>query len=160
MNYHIMGRFWIGAGIGSVIGQAITLMVSYFVGDGQYLAVMPQLAQYFGREVDGALVQFLLFALIGVVFAEAGILFQMERFWFPVKCVLHFLATAVFYLPFLWLCYLNYENRWLILGLVLVNVLVTYLVTWLMSYFAMRAEVKEINRRIGVVRSREEKSGR
>ncbi len=153
MKYHILGRFWIGVGIGSIIGQVITLIVSYAVGGGSYFPVMPQLLEYFNREVDAVLVQLLLFSFIGVVFAEAGILFQSERFVFPVKCLLHFLVTAVFYLPFLWLCYLNYETRRQILLLVLANVLVTYLVTWLISYFAIRAEVKEINRRITRLRN-------
>ena len=147
MKYHIFGRFWIGFGVGNIIGSVVTLLISYVYGGGSYLPVMPQLAQFFSREVDAVLVQFLCFGIVGVVFAEAGILFALERLHFGLKCLLHFCITSVFFVPFLCLCYVQWSDAWQWL-LILLNLAFTYLIAWLTSYCSNRADVKAINQRI------------
>lgn len=155
-NYHVWGRAIIGFGVGTVIGNIITLIISYAHG-GERLMFMPQLADWFSSEVNAFFVQFLLCGLIGVMFAEAGIWFLVERLNFPVKCLLHFATTALFYLPFLWLCYFQ-NDPWILFGAVLGNVLFTYVITWMTSYFLIRADVDSINRRIEQIK-KEERDG-
>ena len=94
-KYHILGRFWVGLGLGSVIGTVVTNLISYTHGDGSYWAIMPSLLAFFETEIDAVTVQFLLFALIGVVFAEAGILFSVEKWSFALRCLMH--HVGVFY---------------------------------------------------------------
>ncbi|MBQ9773446.1 MAG: DUF3021 domain-containing protein [Clostridia bacterium] len=146
-NYHILGRFWVGIGIGSMIGTVITLIISFAHGKGEYLPVMPQLEAYFPNEVSAVLVQFLLFCLIGTVFAEAGIIFMLDRWSFAAKCVIHFLITSVFFVPFLWLCYFQQTALWRLL-IIPLNLAFTYVITWMISYFAARADVESINRKL------------
>lgn len=154
MKHHIWGRFWIGVGIGSVIGNVITLIISFATGDGMYYAVMPHLLDFFPNETAAVAVQFALFCLIGAVFAEAGIIFTLEKWNFPIKCLLHFCVTSVFFLPFLWLCYFRHEELWRLL-LIPLNLVVTYVISWGMSYFASRADVESINKRIRQMRGEE-----
>ncbi|MBQ8309793.1 MAG: DUF3021 domain-containing protein [Clostridia bacterium] len=151
MKHHILERFWIGIGVGTVIGTVIMILISYVHGDGAYMPVMPHLAAWFSREVDGVAVQFLLFALIGVVFAEAGIVFTVEKWSFVRKCLTHFFITAVFFVPFLWLCYFWQAPIWQVL-MILGNLLLSYVIAWLTSYFAMRSEVRAINTKIEELR--------
>ncbi len=147
MKPHILGRFWIGFGIGTVIGTVVTILVSYAEGSGAYFPVMPALQSLFSTEINAVAVQFLLFGLIGVVFAEAGIIFMVERWGFLQKCLLHFAVTCVFFLPFLWLCYFRQEAGWKLL-IIFANLLFTYAVSWIISYCSMQAEIREINRKI------------
>ena len=153
MRYHIFRRLWIGLGVGTVIGMVITLLISYIHGSGAFLPVMPALERFFEREVDAVAVQFALFGLIGVVFAEAGILFSLERLNFAMKCVLHFSVTSVFFIPFLWICYFNQEPIWKLL-IIVGNLIFTYIVSWFISYMGTRAELKELNRKIEEQRRR------
>ena len=149
-QYHVWGRLWIGFGLGTIIGNIVTLIVSYTFGRGS-ISFMSQLMEYFSREADAFLVQFLLCGLIGVIFAEAGIILVLEKWNFPIRCLLHFAATAVFYVPFLWFCSFGQEP-WLLILIVLANVLFTYVVTWLTSYLMIRSGVDSINRRIEEMR--------
>ena len=155
MKHHVLGRFWIGLGTGMVIGVCVTLIISYFTGDGTYLAVMPHLSALFASELDAVAVQFLLFGVVGVTFAEAGIILSLERWNFPIKCLLHFLVTSSVYLPFLYLCYFNRETVWMLL-LILANALLTYVISWITSYVATRGQVDSINRHIAKLRERGE----
>lgn len=153
MKYHIWGRLWIGFGVGNIIGSIVTLIISYVHGGGAYLPVMPQLAQLFAREVDAVLVQFLCFGIVGVAFAEAGILFALERLPFGLKCLLHFCITSVVFVPFLCLCYVEWSNpwRWLVIPL---NLAFTYLIAWITSYCSNCVDAKAINEKIRERRER------
>ncbi len=143
-KYHVFGRAFIGFGSGLIIGDSITILISVIVGD---LVFMPQLSVLTQSPVSTYTCQFLLCGLIGLTFAEAGILFFSDRWNFPIKCLLHFLCTAPVYLPFLWLCYFGQQpipGIFIVLG----NVLFTYLITWVVSYMTTKREVNAINRRI------------
>ncbi len=155
-QYHVLGRLWIGFGVGTIIGNIITLIVSYAIGTGT-LAYMPQLKEWFLSDVDAFFVQFLACGLLGVLFAEAGILLVLEKWNYPIRCLIHFAVTSVFYIPFLLLMYFRQE-WWILLVGVLANVLFTYVVAWLSSYLLLRSDVDSINRRIEEMR-REEKYG-
>lgn len=145
-KYHVWGRFCIGLGVGIAIGNLVTVLISYAHGNGA-LVTIPQLTAFFGNTVDAFAVQNLLCACVGILFAEAGIIFAVERWTFPVKCLLHFGVTAVFYLPFLWLCYFQEGGIWTLL-LILANIAFTYFITWMTSYLMIRAEVRSINQKI------------
>lgn len=149
-KYHVLGRFWIGLGVGTTIGNLITVLISYAHGNGAVVAI-PQLMALFGNTASAFAVQNLLCACVGVLFAEAGIIFSVERWNFPIKCLLHFAVTAVFYLPFLWLCYFQKGGLWTLL-FILANIAFTYFVTWITSYLMIRAEVRSINQKIEEMR--------
>ena len=153
-KYHILGRLCIGFGVGTSIGLMVTFLISYTHG-GTEVSAIPRLVELFGNTLDAFAVQSLLCALIGVGFAEAGILFLIERWNFPIKCLLHFFATSCFYLPFLWLCYAPHGALAGTLFL-LANVLFTYVFSWLTSYFLTRADVRSINQKIEQMRREEE----
>ncbi len=145
-KYHALGRAWIGFGVGVIIGDLITALISAVSGDGSILFI-PQLQIMAGSEVGAFLWQFCLCGGLGLLFAEAGILFVVDRWSFPIKCLLHFGITAPFYLAFLWFCNFGQDPIPGIL-IVLGNVLFTYFITWVISYSLTRAEVASINRRI------------
>ncbi len=148
-RYHVLGRIWIGFGVGVIIGDLISIIISLTMG-GEMVFV-PRLEELSSSEAGAYLCQFLMCGGIGTVFAEAGILFAVDRWSFPVACLLHFASTAVFYLPFLWIC--NFGMT-LFPGLLIVlgNILFTYFVTWLISYCMIRREVGRINREIQKMR--------
>ncbi len=144
-RHHVFGRFGIGFGVGVIIGDLITVLISMTTG-GEMMFI-PRLEELCASEAGAFLCQFLMCGLIGTVFAEAGILFALDRWSFPVTCLWHFAVTAIFYLPFLWIC--NFGMT-LFPGLLIVlgNILFTYFITWMISYFIMRSEVDRINREI------------
>ncbi len=153
-KYHVWERLCIGFGVGTSIGLLVTLIISYANG-GMEVSTIPRLIELFGNPLKAFAVQSLWCALIGVVFAEAGILFLIERWNFPIKCMLHFAVTSCFYLPFLWVCYAPHGVLAGTLFL-LANVLFTYVISWLTSYCLSRADVRSINQKIEEKRRKEE----
>lgn len=143
MKKHIGSRAFFGFCVGVTICVAITLFVSAVEGDGEYVAGMPQLAAYFPTEWAAVAVQTLWVGLIGVTFAEAALLFELERWTAVQQYLVHFLVTGVVYLPFLVVCYL--PLRALSLMLVLANILLTYGITWGIQYRVNKTSIDRIN---------------
>ncbi len=146
MNYHVGTRALIGAMAGVFIARIIELAISAGIGNGAFLPVMPQLVARCSSEWTAALVQTILMAILGIVFAEASILFLCERFSFLKQCLLHFLITAVFYVPFILFCWMPVKlaNVLLMLGCLLLN----YALIWFIQYRINYRDVQAINRAI------------
>ena len=143
MKKYIGSRAFFGFCVGVTICVAITLLVSAVEGDGEYVAGMPQLAAYFPTECAAVAVQTAWVGLIGVTFAEAGLLFELERWTAVQQYLVHFLVTGVVYLPFLVFCYL--PLRAVTLLLVLANILLTYGITWGIQYSVNKKNIDRIN---------------
>ena len=143
MKKHIGSRAFFGFCVGVTICVAITLFVSAVEGDGEYVAGMPQLAAYFPTECATVAIQTIWVGLIGVTFAEAALLFELERWTAVQQYLVHFLVTGVVYLPFLVVCYL--PLRPITLVLVLANILLTYGITWGVQYRLNKTSIDRIN---------------
>lgn len=139
-------RALIGAMAGICIGQIITLIISAGIGAGSFLPAMPQLVARCGSEWKAVFLQTVLTALLGIVFAEAAILFLYERWSFLKQCVVHFFITAAFYVPFTLLCWMPVSlfNALLMLG----TLLFTYALNWFIQYRISCRDVQAINQAI------------
>ena len=143
MKKNIGSRAFFGFCVGVTIFVAISLFISAVEGDGEYLAGMPQLVAYFPTECAAVAVQTAWVGLIGVTFAEAALLFELERWNAVQQYLVHFLMTGVVYLPFLVVCYL--PLRPITLLLVLANILLTYGITWGIQYRVNKTNIDRIN---------------
>ena len=141
MKKHIGSRAFFGFCVGVTICVAITLFVSAVEGGGEYVARMPKLAAYFPTECAAVAVQTVWVGLIGVTFAEAALLFELERWTAVQQYLVHFLVTGVVYLPFLVVCYLPLRP----ITLVLANILLTYGITWGVQYRLNKTSIDRIN---------------
>ena len=146
-------RFSLGFIFGNSIGYVVNLVISLFIGQGKFLAVMPQLQVYFSTEIAAVIAQMFLLGLIGVVFSEAGLVFKIDKWSFLKQCIVHFLITACFYTPFIYLCYL--PNNLMGVLIMLGNFLFTYVITYLISYRLTCKDIKLLNERINEVRGNE-----
>ena len=143
MKKYIGSRAFFGFCVGVTICVAISLCINAVEGAGEYTAVMPQLATHFSTEIAAMTVQTLWVGLIGVTFAEAALLFELERWKAVWQYLVHFLVTGVVYLPFLVFCYL--PLRAVTLLLVLANILLTYGITWGIQYSVNKKNIDRIN---------------
>lgn len=143
MKKYIGSRAFFGFCVGVTICVAISLCINAVEGAGEYTAVMPQLAAHFSTEIAAVAVQTAWVGLIGVTFAEAALLFELERWKAVWQYLVHFLVTGVVYLPFLVFCYL--PLRAVTLLLVLANILLTYGITWGIQYSVNKKNIDRIN---------------
>lgn len=143
---NVLTRLWFGAALGVLIGYFTNLVINLCVSNGEYMAAMPQLVALCGNALRAVVVQTVLTAAIGVVFAEAGLLFELAHWSFLRQCLVHFAVTAVFYLPFVTLCW--FPLRWESLFGVLGSVLLTYAINFIINYVKSRQDVAQINARV------------
>ena len=139
----VMGRLVLGAAVGILIGYFINLTVNVCVGTGEYMAAMPQLMERCGSPLRAVLLQTLLTAVIGAVFAQASTVFEIAHWSFLRQCAVHFLVTAVFYLPFsaFWWSPTGWESVAGLLG----SVLLTYALTIFLQYRRSRRDIRLLN---------------
>ncbi len=143
MKKYIGSRAFFGFCVGVTIGVAISLIVSAAAGEGEYVAVAPQLQRYFSTQCGAMLAQTVWVGLIGVSFAEASLLFELAHWKAVWQYLIHFLATGIVYLPFLTLCYLPMGGAALLY--VLPNILLTYGITWSIQYHVNKKNIDRIN---------------
>lgn len=119
--------------------------------------VTPSFAARFPNEAAAVLAQLGLAGLIGMSFAGAAQIFEIEKWNFLKQGALHFLLTAAVWMPVAWLCWTPMPDG-AILGAVL-GWAGTYAVTWLVQYFVWRSKVRLLNRSIRAAQEGKENAG-
>ena len=143
MKKEIFPRAFFGFCVGVTIERFITLLISFGIGQGEFQPVMPFLLDKLPSVRMGALVQTVWCGLIGVTFAEAAMVFELEHWSTLRQYLVHILVTGAVYLPFVTLCYWHVT-----LGTVLylmMNILITYGITYFVCYKLDQKSVAEIN---------------
>ncbi len=132
-----------GAGAGILIGHLVTIIINILLSEGEYLPIMPALEDRCRDQMQAVLMQMLLTALIGIVFAEAGMIFEIERWSFLKQMAVHFCVTAPFYLSFAALCWL--DLHWGGYLGIAASAVVTYFITFWVNYRLRCRDVQQIN---------------
>lgn len=138
----MLRRMYHGFSITMIVNIIVHLIVFYAAGT----AVTPDFAARFGSEVAATLVQLLLVGVIGMAFAAAAMIFEMERWSFLKQGIVHFLVTAAVWMPIAWLCWTPYSGRGLVFTIL--GWTLTYVVIWWVQYLIGKRDVCRVNLQI------------
>ena len=139
-------RALIGAPAGMAIATVITILDSWYIGDGKFYAVVPELAADIGSEIGAVTLQALCAMLFGAVFAGASVIWDKD--WSLTRMtVVHFLVVSFATLP------IAYLLRWMdhSAGGVLKyfgQFIAIYAVIWIVQYIRMKRNVSALNRKV------------
>lgn len=152
-KYNFGIRAVIGFAGGIFTALCVTLAISASFGD-EYIGTLPGVAAWPISELVAVALSYLFCALLGVIFAVATAVFQIERWSFIGKCLVHFAITAGFYLLFTLVCCPVSE----LLGWLspLVSLIATYGITWGIQYGQSRRLADAVNRRIAEEKEKNE----
>ena len=147
MKKEILKRCLFGAPIGLASSTVITILISLFVGDGTYYAVVPAFARDMGGELNAVLLQAGLSMLYGAAWAGASVIWDAEKWSLLKMTLVHLAIASVATFP------IAYFARWMphTLGGLLLYVgifLFIYAGIWFSQYSAMKKRVKELNEKI------------
>lgn len=139
-------RVLIGAPIGLAISTVITIIISLFRNDGLYHAVVPELVNDLGTEMNAVLVQALLSMLYGAAYAGASVIWELD--WSLLRqtlthlciCSLATFPTAYF---MHWMEH-SVKGACIYFGIFFA----IYLIIWLSMYSKMKRRVAIINRKV------------
>lgn len=143
----VLLRCLFGAPIGLAIGTIITIIISLTFGDGMYYAVVPELIQDCGSEINAVVFQSILSLIYGAAWAGASLVWENERWSILKQTVIHLIICSAATFP------IAYFARWMphnANGVLLYFGIfaVVYAGVWLSQYSAMKKKVQQINERL------------
>ena len=139
-------RALIGAPIGLAISTIIAILDSWYIGDGKFYAVVPELAADLGSEIGAVTIQMLCSLLYGAAFAGASVIWDTD--WSLTKMTaIHFLICSAATFP------IAYLLRWMehSAGGVLIyfgQFLAIYIAIWIASYVRLKRSINALNKKV------------
>ena len=133
-----------GAPLGLATGYAITILVSFFWGGGEYLAVMPPLAEAAGSEAAAVAAQAVLCAGIGAAFSALSLVWRREDWSCAKQTAVYFLGTSLAMLPSAWLAHWMEHSLAGFLSYFAIF-LALFLAFWLTGWAAARRTARQLN---------------
>jgi len=138
---------------GFTITVSVCMFVEFFIGQVLDHSVTAEFSAYFRNEGAAALAQLGLVGLIGMAFAGAALIFEIERWSYLKQGLVHFIITAAVWMPIAWFCWKPFSvlGLWMSIG----GWTLTYIVNWGVQYIIARRRIAELNRSIRDCREKE-----
>ena len=143
MKKSILPKAFFGFCVGVTIVRFVVMLINFLVGNGEFRSVMPQLVAIMPTERAAALLMEVWCGMIGVTFAEASMVFELDRWSRIRQYLVHFLVTGAVYLPFVTFCYWPVKVGTVLF--LLMNIMLTYGITYFIQYKLDKITVAEIN---------------
>lgn len=144
MKRNVWNRCVLGAFLGLGITTGIAIAISLIIGDGTYYAVMPQLVQDFGSELNAVLVQTMVSLMYGAIWGGASFVWEMENWSITRQTVTHLLIVSLSTLPVAYLMRWMDRNVLGILGYFGIFLMI-YGVVWIFLYLGTKRRVEKLN---------------
>ena len=147
MRKEILKRCLFGAPIGIAIGVIVTIIISLALGDGKFYAVVPDLVNDMGSEINAVILQTVLSMVYGAAWAGASVVWDAEGWSLLKMTLVHLAIASVATFP------IAYFARWMphTFGGLMMYIgifLLVYAGIWISQYSAMKKRVKELNEKI------------
>lgn len=147
MKKNFVIKCLIGASLGLTISTVIAIVISIAVGDGGFYAVVPELIDDCGTEINAVILQTVCSMLYGAAWAGAATIWRKEEWSLLRQTVTHLAICSAATFPVAWLM------RWMehsVLGALSYFgiFLFIYIVIWISQYSAIKKRIQQINERI------------
>ena len=147
MKKKMMKRMWIGLPVGIAMGYIITLIISACIGDGAFYPVAPEFAEKMGNELNAVILQTVLCGVIGVGFAAASVIWELDSWSLAKQSGVYFLVIGIILLP------IAYVTNWMqhsVVGfLSYIGIFAgIFFAAWLSQYLCRKKRIKKMNDRV------------
>ena len=147
MKKKIMKRIWIGLPVGIAMGYIITLIISACIGDGTFYSVAPELVEKMGNELNAVILQTVLCGVLGVGFAAASVIWELDSWSLAKQSGVYFLVIGIILLP------IAYVTNWMqhsVVGfLSYIGIFVgIFIAAWLSQYLCWKQRIRKMNDRV------------
>ncbi len=144
MKKKIIMRGLFGLPTGIAIGFVITLIISACIGSGSFYPVTPELIDTIGNELNAVILQTVLCAIMGMGFAAASVIWELDSWSLAKQSGVYFLIISVIMLP------IAYVTNWMkhtVLGILSYVAIFAaiFVVVWLSQYLLWKRKIKKMN---------------
>ena len=144
MKKKIIMRGLLGLPTGIAIGFVITLIISACIGNGSFYPVTPELIDTMGNELNAVILQTVLCAVMGVGFAAASVIWELDSWSLAKQSGIYFTIISASMLP------IAYVTNWMkhtalgVLSYVAIFVAI-FIIVWLSQYLLWKRKIKKMN---------------
>ena len=144
MKKKIIMRGLLGLPTGIAIGFVITLIISACIGNGSFYPVTPELIDTMGNELNAVILQTVLCAVMGVGFAAASVIWELDSWSLAKQSGIYFMIISVIMLP------IAYVTNWMkhtalgVLSYVAIFVAI-FVIVWLSQYLLWKRKINKMN---------------
>lgn len=147
MKKRIIIRSLFGMPLGIAISTIITVLISLVNNDGTYYAVVPDLIEDCGNELNAVMLQTILSMIYGAAWAGASVIWEKDEWSILRQSATHLVITMSATFP------IAYFTRWMdhtLEGMIIYVAifLLIYVSIWISQYKTMKKRVDMINMRI------------
>ena len=129
---------------GIAIGYVIAIIVSLVNGDGAFHVVESRLVEQLNSEISAVVIQMVLLAVIGGVFAAASVIWEMDEWNILKQTGIYFCILSVTLLPCAYL--LHWMERSVGGFIIYIGIFVVlFLVIWVVQYLFWKNRIEKIN---------------
>ena len=147
MKKKMMKRMWIGLPVGIAMGYIITLIISACIGDGAFYPVAPEFAEKMGNELNAVILQTVLCGVIGVGFAAASVIWELDSWSLAKQSGVYFLVIGIFLLPIAYVA--NWMQHSVVGFLSYIGIFAgIFFAVWLSQYLCWKQRIKKMNDRV------------
>ncbi len=147
MKKNILKRCLVGAPIGLLIAQVISIWISVIINDGTYYAVVPELITICKSETNAVIMQTICALLYGAMWAGSTIIWEIDEWSILKQSSIHFLITSIVTFP------VAYITRWMehtVSGVIsyFAIFLMIYVGIWITQYLSMKKKIEQLNAKV------------
>lgn len=147
MKKKILQRCLLGAPIGLLICQIISILSSLILNDGTYYAVVPELITICKSEINAVIIQTICALIYGSMWAVSSVIWGIDKLSIFKQSFIHFLITSIFTFPIA--CITRWMNHTFFGVLSYFGIFATiYFIIWIIQYLLMRKKIKQLNTKI------------
>lgn len=144
MKKEIIARGLLGIPLGLAGGYLLSIFTSLIYAGGYYVPCVPQLVRAMGSEINGVMVQALLFGILGFGFAAGSVVWEIENWGILRQTGTYFFIASVLMLP---VAYLTYWMEHSVKGFFIYFGIFAFIfgVIWVVQYEIEKRNVRKIN---------------
>lgn len=144
MKRKIFLRGILGFPLGVAMGYLITIIISLVWADGYYSPCVPGLIVAMGSEINAVLLQALLCGILGMGFAAASVVWEMEDWGIIKQTGIYFLIGSVIMMPVAYVTYWMDHSPEGFLSYFGIFATI-FAVVWVIQYTVGRRNVRKMN---------------
>lgn len=147
MKKELINRILLGMPLGIALGYVITVIISVCINDGNFYPVVPEFINVTKNELNAVVLQTILCALMGSIYATASIIWQIDSWSLVKQSGIYFATICIATLP------IAYITNWMkhtfigIFSYILIFILI-FCIVWLIQYFVWKNKIKKMNEKI------------
>ncbi len=140
-------RGLLGIPLGITISSILAIIISLCIGNGEYYACVPSLAESVGGELNGVIIQTVLSGVLGAAFGAASVIWEIDSWSLAKQSAVYFAVAALAMFP------VAYLAEWMehsFTGFLIYFAVFTgiFAAVWLSQYLIWKKRIKKINSEI------------